>query len=176
MLREFLSIAVLERWIGVSRISIPVLRVGFDGGWVNDHQVVQVELCRYERGENLDGKEELLAFLLSDELEVVAQLLQDDDRSEELDPAIPWFYSAGMELKSAWEQRSAPGEDLYEILEALGLDEQFRDLVYFEPVRMFTRKAGVSHLKGLLDLRLNLLRPHILSPGHAAGKSANDAT
>lgn len=162
MVREFLSIPVFERWLGVSQTSLPVLRVGFDGGWVTAREVVQVELSRYKAGEKLKSEEEALALLLPDEYEAVTQILADDGGSL-LESSLSWFYAAGMELKSVWGCRPDPGVDLYEILETLGLDEQFSELVYFEPVGMFTRAAGGHYLKGMLDRRLDLLRPTILS-------------
>ncbi|WP_153009049.1 hypothetical protein [Microbacterium testaceum] len=125
-------------------------------------EVVQVELSRYKRGEKMRREEESLALLLSDELETVGQILADDGASL-LNSSLPWFYAAGMELESVWSRRPSPEVDLYDILEALGLDEQFRDLVYFEPVGIFARVAGSNYLKGMLDRRLDILKPTVLS-------------
>jgi len=162
MANEFLSVSILKRWIGVRRISLPVLRFGFDAGWVSAQQVVEVELFRYKRGETIAGDEELLALLLSDELEVVAQILSRNERNE-TESSLLWFYSAGEELRSVWDRRLAPEEDLYEILEALGLDERYRKLVYFEPVSIFKGKRRLNDLKNLLEMELDALRGHILS-------------
>ena len=62
-----------------------------------------------------------------------------------------------------WDRRLAPEEDLYEILEALGLDERYRKLVYFEPVSIFKGKRRLNDLKNLLEMELDALRGHILS-------------
>lgn len=159
---EFLSVDVLERWVSEPRISLSVLRFGFDAGWVSAQQVVEVELSRYKRGEKIAGDEELLAFLLSDELEVVSQILSHNERNE-TESSLLWFYSAGEELRSVWDRRLAPEEDLYEILEALGLDERYRRLVYFEPVSIFKGKRRLNDLKNLLEMELDALRGHMQS-------------
>lgn len=175
MLREFLSISTFERWLGVSQLSLPVLRAGFDGGWVTAREVVQVELSRYKRGEKLQCKEESLALLLPDELETVPRVLEDDGENL-INSSLPWFYAAGMELEFVWSRRPNPVEELYEILETLGLDEQFKELVYFEPVGMFTRAAGSSYMKDMLRRRLDILRSTVLSAGTPTGNSSDGCT
>lgn len=175
MLREFLSISAFERWLGVSHLSLSVLRAGFDGGWVTAREVVQVELSHYKRGEKLHSKEESLALLLADELETIPEILADDGVSL-LNSSLPWFYAAGMELESVWSRRPNPVEELYEILETLGLDEQFKELVYFEPVGIFTRVARGSYLKEKLRRRLDILRSTVLSSGTTTGNSSDGCT
>lgn len=159
---EFLSVDVLERWVSEPRISLSVLRFGFDAGCVSAQQVVEVELSRYKPGEKIAADEELLAFLLSDELDVVVQILSRNERNEP-ESSLLWFYSAGEELRSMWDRRLAPEEDLYEILEALGLDERYRRLVYFQPVSIFKGKRRLSDLKNILEVELDDLRGRLLS-------------
>lgn len=164
MTQKYLGMSNLERWIGLRRISLPILRIGFEGEWLTAEEIVYVELARYNSGLPLNYCEEELALLLSDELSRVREILGPGTRNplSESPPSVAWLYSAGMELLSVWHDIPSPGEDLYEILEQLGLDEEYRDLVYFTPFRAFRRRGSSHYLAEVLRNRLENLRPVVL--------------
>nr|WP_154923949.1 hypothetical protein [Microbacterium testaceum] len=165
MTRIYSSASVLERWVGLPRISLPILRVGFEGAWVRAEDIVCVELARYSSGFQLDQREEELALLLSDELSRVREILgsSESDPVEEAHSSASWLYAAGMELLTVWHEVPSPAEDLYGILEKLRLDEQYADLAYLTPIWPFKKIDGSSYLEGVLRGRLEYLRSVVLS-------------
>ena len=155
---EVLDADRLLAFVRLDAISPHVLRFGYEKGIIDEQDVVDLELRRFQHGQASRSGEEDLALLLSDDLSRVPILLESATASPPaIDPARVWAYVGTKLIRTRWEANPEAIYELAGLIESLGMPESYRGLVYYEPRAKGSVKAGSpARLLRAIDERLQM--------------------
>lgn len=122
--------------VGILRIALPTgaeSRFGYDHGFINDRDVVDLMLARYKSDKLLTGDEEDLALLLSDDLYRVREILNRVEIEEAQLPVYRrvWKYILVRQIMSSIvvDPRAAVDDPIYDVYAAFDYDDDLLDLL-----------------------------------------------
>lgn len=150
-----LSAPALTRFVRLECISPEVLLVGLQLGAIDRRDVVEIELQRFKVNTPLTAEEESWALRLSDDLDSIADEVQDAVGSASLDTAKHiWAFVGARLARGTWSKPDDLVYPISELLDALD-DPEAYSAFKVHSLPLFQRNRDRGYL-GKLDERLAL--------------------
>lgn len=141
----------IEQEVSLRHLDLPALAVGNAIGSIQPTDAIRIELMRLKTGIALTADEERIALTLSDDVDVVREILERNLPSRESRGRASrvWLYQAANQIRNRWRGLLHPELALEEILDSMDSEGYYREVRLHDPPPGI--KLGKRHHRGRLD-------------------------